>query len=128
MACDRVRIHFRLRHDTATMAGYASIGAKILNGALIEERFMVKRPVIPVIPTILAAVISAAPALADAHPPLPPDTVQLSLSAEGWVEAGAAHVRMAESAPSPSPLGVAEHVELSANVVLAAEPPKSKSE
>ena len=54
-----------------------------------------KRWLIPILPAILAAIISAAPALADDHPLLPPDTVQLSLSAEGWVEAGAARVRIA---------------------------------
>lgn len=108
------------------MAGYASLGAKILNGALVEERFMLKRLVIPIIPAILAAVISAAPALADDHPPLPPDTVQLPMMK--MARAPGMMASMAESAPSPSPRGVAEHVELAANVVLAAEPPKFKSE
>jgi len=56
---------------------------------------MLKRFVIPIIPAVLAAVLSAAPTFADDRPPLPSDTVQLSLSAEGWVEAAAARVRIA---------------------------------
>ena len=60
---------------------------------------MMKRLFIPILPAILsailAAMISVVPAFADDRPPLPPDTVQLSLSAEGWVEAGAARVRIA---------------------------------
>ncbi len=88
------------------MAGYSSLRAKILNGAVIDERIILKRLVIPIIPVILAAVISAAPTLADDHPPLPPDTVQLSLSAEGWVEAEAARVRIAvDSALSGGEVG-----------------------
>lgn len=51
------------------------------------------------LPALLAAALFLAPAAVRAdEPPLPPDSVTLSLSAEGWVEAERARVRVAVDA------------------------------
>lgn len=47
------------------------------------------------LPVLLAAALLVAPATSRAKEPLPPDSVTVSLSTEGWVEAAEARVRVA---------------------------------